>query len=70
MAAKRTSSSIGPYGDGAEAARPGIPEWVPHGQEERWRNSEKVARDMMGGDDAAVWSTARVIFHDRTSYPD
>lgn len=51
-------------------SRDGVPDWVPQGKEDRWRNSERVARDMFPGDTAAIWQTARAIFEDPTNYPD
>jgi hypothetical protein len=51
-------------------SREGVPDWVPQGKEERWRNSEKIAGDMFPGDAAAIWQTTRAIFNDETSYPD
>lgn len=52
------------------APRPGIPEWVPRGQEDRWRNAEKVASEMFPGDAEQIWSATRAIFNDRERYPD
>jgi hypothetical protein len=50
--------------------RTGVPDWVPAGREERWRNSEKVAAQLFPGNQAAVWQAARTIFNDPVNYPD
>lgn len=49
----------------------GLPPYIRTAADrERWRNSEKVARDLFGDNPAAVWEGARLIFDDRVSYPD
>lgn len=50
-------------------SRENVPDWVPRGKEGRWHDSEKVARDLMGDDEAAVWQAARTIFADEVAYP-
>lgn len=51
-------------------SREGIPDWVPQGKEDRWRNSVKVAEQLFSGNQEMVWQTSRTIFHDTDSYPD
>lgn len=50
-------------------SRDDVPDWVPSGQEERWRNSENVAEQMFPGNHEMVWSTSRMIFNDPETYP-
>lgn len=52
-------------------SREGVPDWVPQGREERFRNAATVARQSIGeGHDDAVWQLTRTIFNDPVTYPD